>query len=155
MKRIAFTIFGLLAGLFLSAQTYLSTSYSYYNTAGTFAQNSMATVEVGTYVHNVASLGIAAGITSFSGGKAYVEFRPSLILWTNNQFALTGTLGGGYIFDSPESFLAEYCGTFSYTLKDGNTVSAFMGGYKFSGKRSASAYSFSGIELTFNISKPK
>lgn len=155
MKKLL-TILAVFLTLGVSAQqSYVSGSYSFYNSPGTFSQKSMGTLEVGRYVHNVATLGIAAGVTSFSGGKAYVEFRPSLIVWSSNQFSLSGTLGAGYIFDSPQSFLSEYTGTASYSFKNNMSVSVFAGGYKFSGKRISSDYTFVGTGLTINIPKSK
>lgn len=147
----------IVVGITANAQTYVSGSFSYYDGAGSFNQQSMATIEMGRYIHEVATVGIAAGRTSFSSGKTYIEFRPSLVAWNNRQFTLAGTLGAGYVFDSPEKLLTEYCGTMSYNLRgDKWSISIFAGGYHFNGKQSSSKYTFvgTGISYTFKKFKP-
>jgi hypothetical protein len=150
MKKLL-TILALTIGLGLNAQIYVSPSFSYYNGPGTFEQNGMATLEIGKSFNNVFFLGVAGGVTSFSGMNTYVEFRPSAVLYTYKKLSVIGSLGAGYVWDSPEKVLTEYCGTISYTLDDRWAVNFFGGGYNFNGKESSSKYTFVGTGFTFTI----
>lgn len=150
MKKLV-TILALVACMSVNAQTYVSGSFSYYNGGGEFSQQAMATVEVGKTINNTLSLGVAGGVTAFSGGNYYAEFRPSMILWSYKNFSVSGTLGAGYVFNSTKSFLTEYCGSMNYGISDNWSVSFFGGGYNFNGQSSASKYTFVGTGLTFTI----
>lgn len=152
MKKVIL-LAGILLSLTVGAQTYVSGSFSYYNGTGTFAQKSMGTIELGRVVKNVATLGLAVGKTNFSAGKTYVEFRPSFMVWQNRGFYLSGTLGGGYIFDSPQDFLMEYCVNGGYNVSERWVVSIFAGAYKFDGKSLTSNYTFCGTGITYVFKK--
>ena len=135
-------------------QKYVSGSFSYYDGGGSFNQQAMATVEVGTYIHDVATVGLAGGVTSFTG-NAYLEVRPSLMVWSSNQFSVSGTIGAGYVFNSTQSFLTEYCGTMTYTTPKGLGFSIFAGGYKFNGANDFSKYTFIGTGISYTLPKKK
>lgn len=154
MKKVMLLL-SLAIGMIASSQTYVSGSFSHYDGKGTFSQQGQVTVEVGRVVHDVATLGVAMGTTSLSHGKAYTEFRPTLTIWSHNQFSLCGTLGAGYVFDSSQSFLTEYCGTACYTFKNNVSLSIFGGGYKFNGRNSFSKYTFVGTGVTYTFQKSK
>ena len=149
------TILALAIKMVANAQTYVSGSFSYYNGTGTFGEKGMATAEVGRTIHDVLSLGVAVGRTSFTNGRTYVEFRPTLAVWSKNNFTLSGTLGVGHIFDFPQSFLTEYCATLSYSFSPNLGISMFGGGYKFDGKNVADNYTFVGTGITYIFSKSK
>ena len=146
-------IFLLLTSSFIHAQTYISGSFSYYNGTGTFNEKAMGTLEVGRTIKDILSLGIAVGKTSFSAGDTYIEFRPSLTVWSKNNLSLSGTLGAGYIFNTPQSFLTEYCATMTYSLSSNFSLCIFTGGYKFDGKSSSNSYTFVGTGISFIFNK--
>lgn len=150
MKKLL-TILALFVTLSVQSQVYVSPSFSYYNGPGEFEQNGMATVEIGKSFGNVFFLGVAGGVTSFKGGNKYLEFRPSAVLYTYKRLSVIGSLGAGYVWNTEEKILTEYCGTISYALDDRWALNFFGGGYNFNGKESSSKYTFVGTGLTFTI----
>lgn len=150
MKKLL-TILAMVMAMTASAQVYVSGSFSYYNAPGSFEENGMATVEVGKSFGNIFFLGVAGGVTSFKGANKYVEFRPSAILYTYKKLSIIGSLGAGYVWDSPEKILTEYCGTMSYALSSNWALNFFGGGYSFLGKESSSKATFVGTGLTLTI----
>src|SRR5687768_395949 len=150
MKKLL-TILAMVMALTANSQVYVSPSFSYYNGPGTFEENGMASLEIGKSFDNVFFLGVAGGVTSFAGKNAYVEFRPSATLYTYKKLSVIGSLGVGYIWDTPEKILTEYCGTISYALSNRWAVNFFGGGYQFNGKESSSKYTFVGTGFTFTI----
>lgn len=150
MKKVL-TILAVLATTALSAQYYVSGSFSVFNGTGTFCEKAMPTLEVGRSL-DALSVGIAGGRTSFhESGKYYVELRPSLTVFSKGNFSAAGTIGVGYIFDSGQNFLTEYCGTMSYAFKRKWSASLFAGGYKFEGKNLSTKYTFIGTGLTYTL----
>ena len=84
MKKLLLVLTLLFSLSGFGQQKYVSGSFSYYDGGGSFGTQAMATAEVGTYIHDVATVGLAGGVTSFSGGHAYLEVRPSLMVWSSN-----------------------------------------------------------------------
>lgn len=152
MKKLML-ILALVAATVVNAQNfYLSPSVSVFNGTGTFSEKAMPTLEIGRTFEDVFSAGVAVGRTSFhESGKYYVEFRPTLTVFSKGAFSASGTLGAGYIFDSPQNFLTEYCGTMSVKLSKLTSLSIFAGGYKFEGKDVSNKYTFVGTGLTFTL----
>jgi len=150
MKKLL-TILAMVVAMAANSQVYVSGSFSYFNGPGTFEENGMATVEVGKSFGNIFFLGVAGGVTSFKGGNKYLEFRPSAVLYTYKRLSVIGSLGAGYVWDTPQKILTEYCGTISYALNSAWALNFCGGGYSFNGKESSSKYTFVGTGLTLTI----
>ena len=150
MKRIMLIV-AIFASIGAAAQkNYVSASYSYYNGAGTFGQQSMATVEVGRDFGNVC-VGIAGGVTAFTNGDAYVEARVSPTLWKSGRWSVSGTLGVGHVINSPAYLLTEYGGSINCLISKNVTLNLSSGAYNFNGKNvsSKATYIGTGIGFTF------
>lgn len=152
MKKVAL-ILAMMVSLAASAQVYVSASFSHYNGGGNFNQQGMVTGEIGYTIQKTLSLGVAGGVTSFSNTNPYLEFRPSVTLWSYRNFSVSGSLGAGYVFNTPENFLTEYCGTINWAFAGNLSASVFGGGYSFNGKQSASKYTFVGAGLTLSLGR--
>lgn len=150
MKKVL-VILAIFASIGAAAQkNYVSASYSYYNGAGTFGQQSMVTVEVGRDFGNVC-VGIAGGVTAFTNGNAYVEARVSPTLWKSGRWSVSGSLGVGHIIDAPTYLLTEYGGSVNCLLGKNVTWRLSSGAYNFNGKNVASkaTYVGTGFSLAF------
>lgn len=152
MKKLLFFVLLILSTTCFS-QNYISGSYSYYNGGGTFGTQSMATLEYGKYIKNTGTVGLAMGLTAFTGGRLYTELRPTLIVFERNSFSLSTTIGAGYVFNNPEEILTEYCITTSYTFSNGISLSTFGGVYNFNGRNSSSKFTFVGTGLSYSLKK--
>ena len=150
MKKLFLISMIFMSGLFCSAQSYVSTSLSYYNGSGTFCQQAIPTVEVGVTFSKV-SVGIANGFTSFNDGSFYSELRVSPTLWEKGRWSVSGSLGAGYVFNKANQLLTEYGGGIGYSLSKAVSVGLFAGKYNFSGKTVSSSATFTGAAVTFSF----
>lgn len=162
MKKFFLASLILISGLFCSAQkqngltfhhvpkTYVSASLSYYNGSGPFCQQAQPTVEFGITGSNI-SVGIANGFTAFNDGNFYSELRISPTFWQSGRWAVSGSLGAGYVFNKANQLLTEYSGGVGYSVSDKVSVSLFAGKYYFSGKTISSSATFSGAGVTFTF----
>lgn len=132
--------------------SYVTASFSYYNGGGTFSQQGSATLEVGKYLQDDFTLGLATGITAFSKGKPFLEIRPTFY-YTSNKFSQGFTLGGGYVFELPTHYLLEWSTSTNFSVTDRVGVGIFIGGYNFNGKLLAAEYSFAGVSITYIFKK--
>ena len=150
MKKVL-VVLAVFASLCTFAQkNYVSASYSYYNGAGTFGQQSMITAEVGRDFGGVC-VGIAGGVTAFTNGNAYVEARVSPTLWKSGRWSVSGSLGVGHIIDAPTYLLTEYGGSVNCLVSKTVTWSLSSGAYNFNGKNVASKFTYvgTGFSLAF------
>lgn len=146
--RKVLTVVAVLLSMVSFSQTYVNGLFSYYDGTGTFGQKSMGTVEVGR-TWDVLSVGVAGGVTSFTGGNAYLEVRPSVTVFQKDRVSVSATLGAGYVFDSPTNLLVEVSGSGNLSLNKNWSLSLFAGKYRFNGKRVATTATFVGTGVTY------
>jgi hypothetical protein len=147
--KLLLSILLILAGYASFSQTYVSIAPSLTNTAGTLADKSNLTLEVGRQ-WDVFSMGFAIGETTLSpvGAKdtsTYFEIRPNLNIFQEGKFTNTFTAGIGYIFGANESLLTEITYGIEYAYTDRLHFNVDFGNYYYSGRLSASNVSFFGI----------
>ncbi|MCW3124229.1 MAG: hypothetical protein JWQ38_3721 [Flavipsychrobacter sp.] len=151
MKTLLLTL--LFAGIanFCDAQTYISFVPSITNTAGTIAEKSNFSFEVGRQ-WDVFSMGIDIGKTSL--GKVvgrdtttYLELRPNLNIFQQGKFTNTLTPGIGCIFNAKETLMTELTSGIEYSYNDLIHLNIYFGQYYYSGKISSSTATFFGLSI--------
>ena len=135
------------------SQTYISLAPSLTNTAGTIADKSNITIELGQQ-WDVFSLGLDIGKTTLSkvttkDTSNYLELRPSLNVFQQGNFTNTLTIGIGYVFGAKENLLTELTYGIEYAFTPKTHFNVFFGQYFYSGKVSASNATFLGLSVMF------
>ena len=153
MKKLLILL-ALAVGMTAGAQTYVNGSFSYYNGAGSFSSQGMGTVEVGRYLQDDFTAGIAVGTTSFSGGNLYAEVRPTFY-YTSGKFSQGFTIGAGYVFNSSTPFMVEWATSTNFQFSKQWGVGVAVGGYNFNGKLFAADYSYFGTSVTYIFKRKK
>ncbi len=136
-----------------TSQTYISLAPSLTNTAGTIADKSNITIELGQQ-WDVFSLGLDIGKTTLSkvttkDTSNYLELRPSLNVFQQGNFTNTLTIGMGYVFGAKENLLTELTYGIEYAFTPKTHFNVFFGQYFYSGKVSASNATFLGLSMMF------
>ena len=153
MKKLLCTI---LIALFVNncfSQIYVALAPALTNNAGTLAQKTNVTFELGKQ-WDVFSLGLDLGKTSIEKVKGrdtttYLELRPNLNVFQQGKFTNTFTAGIGYIFHSRQSFMTELTSGIEYAYNSQVHLNVYFGQYYYSGKYEASNTTFFGISGMF------
>jgi len=135
----------------LSAQTYISFVPCVTNSAGTLAEKSNFSFEVGRQ-WDVFSLGLDVGKTSMGkvDGRdttAYLEIRPNLNVFQQGKFTNTLTPGIGYIFNAKENLVTEVTSGIEYSYSPVLHFNIYFGQYYYSGRVSSSNVTFFGLSV--------
>lgn len=135
------------------SQTYISLAPSLTNTAGTIADKSNITIELGQQ-WDVFSLGLDIGKTTLSkvttkDTSNYLELRPSLNVFQQGNFTNTLTIGIGYVFGAKENLLTELTYGIEYAYSPKTHFNVFFGQYFYSGRVSSSNATFLGLSVMF------
>ena len=159
MKNILLVVFFSATTNCCIAQTYICLAPSITNSAGTFAEKSNLSLELGRQ-WDVFSLGLDIGVTSL--GKIigrdttiYIEARPNLNIFQEGKFTNTLTPGIGYIFNAKENLMTELTYGIEYTYSPLIHVNIVFGQYYYSGRISASNVTFFGVSVMKYFSPPK
>lgn len=143
------------------AQTYICLAPSITNSAGTFAEKSNLSVEVGRQ-WDVFSLGLDIGRTSLGrvvgmDTTMYLEVRPNLNIFQQGKFTNTLTPGIGCIFNAEENLITELTSGIEYAYSPLIHINIVFGQYYYSGKYTSSTVTFFGVSIMkyFSPSKGK
>ena len=133
------------------AQTYISFVPSITNSAGTLAEKSNFSFEIGRQ-WDVFSLGLDIGKSNLArvAGRdtaTYLEIRPNLNIFQQGRFTNTLTPGIGYIFNGKEDLVTEVTSGIEYTCTSTLHFNIYFGQYFYSGKVSASNVTFFGLSV--------
>jgi len=141
---------------FCISQTYVSIAPSISNTAGTFADKSNLSVEIGRQ-WDVFSLGLVIGKNSLENfGRldttTYFELRPNLNVFQQGKFTNTFTAGIGYILNAQESLLTELSYGIEYAYSPQFHFNVYFGQYYYSGRYADSNSTFFGFSCMYYFS---
>jgi hypothetical protein len=136
-----------------TAQTYISFIPSVTNSAGTLAEKSNLSFEVGRQ-WDVFSLGADIGMTSLGkiAGRdtaLYLEIRPNLNIFQEGKFTNTLTPGIGCIFNAKENLVTELTSGIEYAYSTLIHFNIIFGTYYYSGRVSASNVTFFGLSVMY------
>lgn len=124
------------------------------NSRGGFAKRFAPGVEFGR-TYGIFDIGLATGrINSFSGGSdtsRYIEFRPTINIFSAGRFAEGLCLGGGYIFGAKQAMMTEICNSINFNITTKLAVAVTQGYVFFDGTNSSSSGQYMGFTFTYNF----
>jgi hypothetical protein len=130
---------------------------AYVNTIGTFSERFSPSIEFGR-TYGIFDLGLAIGKLNLSSLKhdstIFLEFRPTINVFSKGRFAEALCLGGGAVFGASEGFMTEICNSINFNIHE-NWALAILQGYEFfDGKTSKRETQYMGLNVTYNFLRP-
>jgi hypothetical protein len=124
------------------------------NTKGGAAKRFSPAVEFGR-TYGIFDLGLATGrINSYSPGadtSRYIEFRPTINIFSKGRFAEGLCLGGGYVFNAKQGLMTEICNSINFNISTTVAVAVTQGYYFFDGTNSSRSTQYMGFAFTYNF----
>ena len=124
------------------------------NTKGSFGQRFSPSVEFGR-TYGIFDMGLATGrlnsISSGSDTTRFLEFRPTINIFTKGRFSEALCIGGGYVFKAKQGLMTEICNSINFNISEIWSVSVLQGYYFFDGTNSSRSTQFFGLNATYNF----
>jgi hypothetical protein len=126
------------------------------NTKGGFAKRFSPSVEFGR-TYGIFDIGLATGrINSVSRGAdttRFLEFRPTINIFSKGRFSEALCLGGGYVFKAKQALMTEICNSINFNISEKVALAAVQGYYFFDGTNSSRSTQYMGLNFTYNFLK--
>jgi hypothetical protein len=127
------------------------------NTKGGLGKRFSPGFELGR-TYGIFDIGLAAGqVSSLSSGgdtTHYIEFRPTINIFSAGRFAEGLCLGGGYIFGAKQGLMTEICNSINFNISTTMAIAVTQGYYFFDGTNSSRNAQYMGFSLTYNFLRP-
>ncbi len=124
------------------------------NTKGGVAKRFSPAVEFGR-TYGIFDFGLAAGRFNLQGpGRdtvAYIEFRPTINIFSSGRFAEGLCLGGGYVFKAKQGLMTEICNSINFNITTTVAVAVTQGYEFFDGTNSSRSTQYMGFSFTYNF----
>jgi hypothetical protein len=124
------------------------------NTRGGFSRRFAPCAEFGR-TYGIFDIGLATGrINSFNSGRDtshYIEFRPTINIFSAGRFAEGLCLGGGYIFGGRQALMTEICNSINFNITTKFAVAVTQGYMFFDGTNSSRSAQYMGFSFTYNF----
>jgi hypothetical protein len=136
---------------YLSANTYFLI-----NSKGGVAKRFAPALEFGR-TYGIFDIGLAAGqLTSSSAidTARFLEFRPTINVFSKGRFAESLCLGGGYIFRAKQGLMTEICNSINFNISTVLAIAVSQGYYFFDGTNSSRSGQYMGFAVTYNFLRP-
>lgn len=124
----------------------------YVNTHGGAAKRFAPGVEFGR-TYGIFDIGLATGRTSSLGLDTvqYIEFRPTINIFSAGRFAEGLCLGGGYIFGGKQALMTEICNSINFNITTKVAIAITQGYVFFDGTNSNRSAQYMGFTFTYNF----
>jgi hypothetical protein len=126
------------------------------NTRGGAAKRFSPSVEFGR-TYGIFDIGLATGrLNSISKGgdtTRFVEFRPTINIFSKGRFAEALCLGGGYVFKAKQGLMTEVCNSINFNITEIWAIAVVQGYYYFDGTNNSRGTQYMGFNLTYNFFK--
>lgn len=124
------------------------------NTRGGVAKRFSPSVEFGR-TYGIFDIGLATGrsntLSKGSDTTHYLEFRPTINIFSKGRFAEALCLGGGYVFQAKQGLMTEICNSINFNITTTVAVAVVQGYYYFDGTNSSRPTQYMGFNLTYNF----
>jgi hypothetical protein len=122
------------------------------NTRGGFAKRFGPGVEFGR-TYGIFDIGLATGGVSSLGrdSSRYIEFRPTINIFSQGRFAEGLCLGGGYLFGAKQALMTEICNSINFNITTKVAIAIPQGYVFFDGTNSSRSRQYMGFSLTYNF----
>jgi len=137
---------------------YLSVNTNVFvNTKGGFAKRFSPAVEFGR-TYGIFDIGLASGLIntlpSGSDTTHYLEFRPTINVFSKGRFAEALCLGGGYVLGAKQGLMTEICNSINFNISANTAVAVTQGYYFFDGTNDSRNTQYMGLSVTYNFLRP-
>jgi hypothetical protein len=126
------------------------------NTKGGFSKRFSPSLEFGR-TYDIFDVGLATGrlssLSSESDTTRFLEFRPTINIFTKGRFSEALALGAGYVFKAKQSLMTEICNSINFNVSPIWTIAVQQGYYFFDGIGGGRSTQFMGFNLTYNFFK--
>jgi hypothetical protein len=127
---------------------------AFVNTRGGAAKRLSPAFEFGR-TYGIFDFGLATGrfslLSSGSDTIRYIEFRPTINIFSSGRFAEGLCLGGGYIFKAKQGLMTEICNSINFNITTTVAVAVTQGYYFFDGTNSSRSSQYMGFAFTYNF----
>jgi len=103
--------------------------------------------------YGIFDLGLATGRVSSLGKDTsrYIEFRPTINIFSQGRFAEGLCLGGGYIFGAKQALMTEICNSINFNITTKVAIAITQGYVFFDGTNSSRSGQYMGFTFTYNF----
>lgn len=124
----------------------------YVNTHGGFAKRFAPAVEFGR-TYGIFDIGLATGRLNSLGPDTarYIEFRPTINIFSAGRFAEGLCLGAGYIFQAKQQLMTEICNSINFNISTRFAVAVTQGYAFFDGTNNSRTGQYMGFSFTYNF----
>jgi hypothetical protein len=124
------------------------------NSKGGFAKRFSPSIEIGR-TYGIFDIGLATGqfgtLSSGSDTTHYIEFRPTINVFSKGRFAEALCLGGGYVFGAQQGMVTEICNSINFNITTNWALAVVQGYFYFDGTNSSRTAQYMGFNLTYNF----
>lgn len=122
------------------------------NTRGGFSKRFSPALEFGR-TYGIFDIGLATGKTNIFNKDTtqYIEFRPTINIFSKRRFAEGLCLGGGYVFGAKQGLMTEICNSINFNISETVAVAVVQGYYFFDGTNNSRSAQYMGFALTYNF----
>jgi hypothetical protein len=135
---------------------YVTASTNFFvNTKGGFAKRFAPALELGR-TYGIFDIGLATGMFNTLNGDTsrYLEFRPTINVFSKGRFSESFCLGAGYVFNSKQALVTEICNAINFDISENLAVAVTQGYCFFDGTNSSRSAQYMGFSVTYNFLKP-
>jgi hypothetical protein len=135
---------------------YLSVNTNVFvNTKGGFAKRFAPAIEFGR-TYGIFDIGLATGYTNTLSGDSthYLEFRPTINVFSKGRFAEALCLGGGMVFGAKQGLMTEICNSINFNISENVAVAVTQGYVFYDGTNDNRSAQYMGFAITYNFLKP-
>jgi hypothetical protein len=127
------------------------------NTKGDVAKRFSPSFEFGR-TYGIFDIGLGLGsmgaLSPGSDTAHYIEFRPTINIFSAGRFAEGLLLGGGYIFGAKQALMSEICNSINFNISPNAAIAVTQGYLFFDGTNSSRSGQYMGFSFTYNFLKP-
>lgn len=122
------------------------------NTRGGFAKRFAPGVEFGR-TYGIFDIGLATGRVNSLGRDTaqYIEFRPTINIFSAGRFAEGLCLGGGYVFGAKQALMTEICNSINFNITTKIAIAVTQGYVFYDGTNSSRSTQYMGFTFTYNF----
>jgi hypothetical protein len=127
---------------------------AFVNTKGGFAKRFGPAVEFGR-TYGIFDIGLSTGFLSTRSQDTchYIEFRPTINVFSKGRFAEALCLGAGYIFSAKQGMMTEICNSINFNINENLAVAVTQGYMFLDGTNSSRSAQYMGFSFTYNFLK--
>ena len=126
------------------------------NTKGGAAKRFSPSVEFGR-TYGIFDIGLSTGrlnsIAKGSDTSRFIEFRPTINVFSKGRFAEGLCLGAGYVIKAKQGLMTEICNSINFNASETVAIAITQGYYFFDGTNSSRNGQYVGLNLTYNFLK--